>query len=159
MKILLAIDGSAHSEASVREIARVPAGSEVRVISVIEPIPPTYAPTLLAEGLNLGSYEEYEEMSKTARDRARAVVDEAAATIRADAANRPLTVTTEVHSGSPKNVILEAADAFGADLIVVGSHGHGMLERCLLGSVAQAVALHATCSVEIVRRPTTQAGK
>lgn len=60
-------------------------------------------------------------------------------------------ITTEVLSGSPKRVILEEAEAFGADLIVVGSHGHGALERFLLGSVSQAVALHAKCSVEIVR--------
>lgn len=53
-------------------------------------------------------------------------------------------------------MILEEAEAFGADLIVVGSHGHGMLERFLLGSVSQAVALHASCSVEIVRGQKTQ---
>jgi nucleotide-binding universal stress UspA family protein len=53
-------------------------------------------------------------------------------------------------------VLLETAEAFGADLIVVGSHGHGKLDRFLMGSVAQAVALHATCSVEIVRRPTAK---
>ena len=56
-----------------------------------------------------------------------------------------------VASGSPKEVILDEADAFGADLIVVGSHGYGMVERFLLGSVSQAVALHAKCSVQIVR--------
>ena len=64
-------------------------------------------------------------------------------------------ITTEVLSGSPKRVILEEAEAFGADLIVVGSHGHGMVESFLLGSVSQAVALHAKCSVEIVRTPTS----
>lgn len=43
------------------------------------------------------------------------------------------------------------AEKFGADLIVVGSHGYGMVEGFLLGSVSNAVALHAACSVEIVR--------
>jgi nucleotide-binding universal stress UspA family protein len=61
--------------------------------------------------------------------------------------------------GSPKAVILEEAEAFGADLIVVGSHGHGALERFLLGSVSQAMTLHARCSVEIVRSPKTQTRK
>ena len=42
-------------------------------------------------------------------------------------------------------------DEASADLIVVGSHGYGVWDRFLLGSVSQAVALHAKCSVEIVR--------
>ena len=152
MRILLAIDGSAHSAPSVHEITRqhLPAGSEVRVISVVEPNFPVYS-----EGAV--SLVSYEELDKMARERARTAVDQAAAEFSADAVGRQLTVTTEVLSGSPKSKILEAADAFGADLIVVGSHGHGMLERFLLGSVAQAVALHATCSVEIVRSPKPRA--
>lgn len=54
-------------------------------------------------------------------------------------------------------MILEDAEAFGADLIVVGSHGHGMLECFLLGSVSQALSLRARCSVPFVRNPDTQA--
>jgi nucleotide-binding universal stress UspA family protein len=51
----------------------------------------------------------------------------------------------------PKNVIIEEADKWGADLIVVGSHGHRGIERFLLGSVSEGVALHAHCSVEVIR--------
>lgn len=54
--------------------------------------------------------------------------------------------------GEPNTAILNEAEAFGANLIVVGSHGYGVVKRFLLGSVAQAVALNAKCSVEIVRR-------
>ena len=153
MKILLAIDGSESSEAGVDEIARqhFPVDSEVRVISVVEP---AYLPeTFSVEGGNMSFYVELE---KDATVRARAVVEKAAAKLRTDEASRQLNVTAEVLSGSPKRMILEEAEAFGADLIVVGSHGHGMLERFLLGSVSQAVALHAKCSVEIVRSPNTQ---
>ena len=70
--------------------------------------------------------------------------------------NPALARTTIVIEGSPKSVILEEADALGADLIVVGSHGYGMIERFLLGSVSHAVSLHAKCSVEIVRSQKTQ---
>jgi len=150
MKILLAIDGSDHSEAAVDEIARqhFPAESEVRVISVVEL--PYYAG--MGEGVDA---DVFVEGQRIADGRARTAVEKAAAQLRADEKNRQLNVTTKVFSGSPKQVILEEAEAFGADLIVVGSHGHGALERFLLGSVSQAVALHARCSVEIVR-PKTQ---
>ena len=148
MRILLATDGSGHSEAAVHEIARQrwPADSEVRVISVVEP--PYVLGTFPGESVNTSLYVEIE---KSARDRARAAVDKAAAQLQSDEGSRQLTVTTDVLSGSAKRVILEDAEAFRADLIVVGSHGHGMLDRFLLGSVSQAVALHARCSVEIVR--------
>ena len=55
--------------------------------------------------------------------------------------------------GSPREVILDEADHWGANLIVVGSHGYRGLTRFLLGSVSQAIASHAKCSVEIVRCP------
>jgi len=156
MRILLAIDGSEHSEAAVEEVARrhFSADSEVRVISVVEP-----ATLLYGQGVNMSlgvNPSLYVEVEKTARERARAAVEKAAAKLRADEGSRQLNVTTEVISGSPKQLILEEAESFGADLIVVGSHGQGMLERFLLGSVSQAVALHARCSVEIVRSPKTQ---
>jgi nucleotide-binding universal stress UspA family protein len=157
MKILLAIDGSGHSEAAVDEIAHghFVAESEVRVISVVET---SYAPaTLPGEGVNLGLYAV--EIENAARERARSAVDKAAATLRAHLAHCKLKVTTDVFAGSPKRMILEEAEAFGADLIVVGSHGHGNFERFLLGSVSQSVALHARCSVEIVRRLKTQASE
>jgi nucleotide-binding universal stress UspA family protein len=151
MRILLAIDGSEQSEAAVDEIARqhAAADSEVRIIYVVEPPPAMF----LGGGMDLSLYED---MEKTAREQARGVVERAAAKLRANEMSRQLKVTTEVVSGSPKQMILEDAEAFGADLIVVGSHGRGMLDRFLLGSVSQAVALHARCSVEIVRSPKTQ---
>jgi len=149
MRILLATDGSGHSEAAVEEIAQwhYPADSEVRIISVVEL---RYFPTTYPLGgvdLNL-----YDQMEKDARE----VTEKAAAKLRAGETNPQLIVATKVLYGSPKEAILEEAEAFGADLIVVGSHGHGILERFLLGSVSQAVALHAKCSVEIVRRPKMQ---
>ena len=149
MRILVAVDGSEHSEAAVDEVAhwRYSADSEVRVISVVET--PYFPTTYPLGGVDMSVNDQMEKD-------ARAAVEKAAAKLRAADESRQLNVTTNVLSGSPKRVVLEEAEAFGADLIVVGSHGHGALERFLLGSVSQAVALHAKCSVEIVRRPKTQ---
>jgi len=153
MKILLATDGSEFGEAAVDEIVnyRYQAGSEVRVISVATP--PHSMTTDPMGGFDSSIYDEIQEY---ALEVARAAVEKAAAKLRATEGSRQFKVTTKVISGSPKEVILEEAEAFGADLIVVGSHGYGMLDRFLLGSVSQAVALHAKCSVEIVRRAKTQ---
>jgi len=56
-------------------------------------------------------------------------------------------------SGIPKVVILDEAKKWGADLIVLGSHGRTGLDRILRGSVSKAVARRAACWVEIVRAP------
>jgi nucleotide-binding universal stress UspA family protein len=53
-------------------------------------------------------------------------------------------------------VILDEAEKWKADLIVVGSHGYPAWERLLLGSVSQAVVSHAKCSVEVVRVRTAE---
>jgi nucleotide-binding universal stress UspA family protein len=60
-------------------------------------------------------------------------------------------VSEEVISGSPQRAIVERAKEWGADLIVLGSHGYGFWSRALLGSVSTSVVNHAPCSVLVVR--------
>ena len=64
-----------------------------------------------------------------------------------------VSVKGKVIAGSPKRMIVDEAENWNADLIVVGSHGYPAWERLLLGSVSQAVVSHAQCSVEVVRQP------
>ena len=59
----------------------------------------------------------------------------------------------ELRSGSPAEEICKLANEVGADLIVIGTHGRGLLGRALLGSVAQNVIRHATQPVLTVRGP------
>ena len=60
-----------------------------------------------------------------------------------------LTVTPRIIEGPPASVLVEAAK--GADLIVVGSRGHGGFAEVLLGSVSNHVVHHAPCPVVVVR--------
>lgn len=53
--------------------------------------------------------------------------------------------------GEPKNVICDVAQQENCDLIVIGSHGYGVIERVLLGSVTDHVVHHAHCAVLVVR--------
>ena len=145
MKILLAVDGSEFTDVSIEQIVRqeFPQNSEVRVISVVE------TPFLPSGGDALVLYDQIE---KNSRKLATDAVEKAAAKLRDKTTARGFKIIPAVLTGSAKGVIVEDAETFGADLIMLGSHGHGRIERFLLGSVSQAVAMHAKCSVEIVRR-------
>jgi nucleotide-binding universal stress UspA family protein len=61
----------------------------------------------------------------------------------------PVKVSATVREGNPAQVLLELG--VGADLLVVGSRGHGGFAEALLGSVSQACVHHAQCPVVIVR--------
>lgn len=152
MKILLAVDGSTFSDAAVEEIASRPwpNGTDVDVLSVCEQ--PVYP---MGEAAALPS-SYYEEMEKIAQKRARAAVDKAIERLRSNESN--LLVTSNVVAAHPVQEIVERAEQWGADLIVVGSHGYRGFKRLLLGSVSQAVASHAKCSVQIVRSKLTASG-
>jgi nucleotide-binding universal stress UspA family protein len=158
MRILAATDGSEDSYTAIDEITQryFPTGTEVLVLCVVEPV--SLPMTFNEDGVytQTGDMHLYDVIQRAGEERAQAVVEKAVARLQSSEENRRLRVTAKVLSGPPKTVILDEAEAFGADLIMVGSHGLGVIERLLLGSVSQTVALHAKCSVEIVRRPKRQ---
>jgi nucleotide-binding universal stress UspA family protein len=136
MKVLLAIDDSATSEEMVKEVIARPWPHEtvIRVISVIESERILVVPAIVEK----------------ATAAARALVETAAKSI----VSRGLEASSEVVTGHPRTRIVEYAREWGADLILVGWHGHSGLTRFLLGSVARGVVRGAHCSVEIVRSKT-----
>ena len=147
MKILLALDGSIHSKATVEDVAKrlFSPNTHVRIVSAYE------KGSLITPMGPLGAAKEvYTIGNKYALNAAKKVIETAAKILSEK--NPTLTITTKAIQDSPKSAILNEAERFGADLIVVGSHGAGPVGRFLLGSVSQAVALHAKCSVEIVRK-------
>ena len=96
------------------------------------------------------SHKQYAEVDRNAFKNAAKITKNAAKILRNK--NPALIVTTMVIAGSPKSAILKEAETFGADLIIIGSHSHGVIEGFLLGSVSQAGAIHVQCSVEILRK-------
>lgn len=147
-KILLATDGSEYSNVAARSIASRPwpKDTEVRVLSVVEfVLPATQAflePPLFPSA-------HIDELRQEAMQRAHAAIA-SAVEILAPAGLR-VSESLSVLLKSPKEVILDEAAEWGADLIVVGSHGRRGLDRFLMGSVAESVASHANCSVEVAR--------
>lgn len=73
--------------------------------------------------------------------------------LKLTAAFLDVTVTTEVLYGRPAHAVTEAADANNADLIVMGTHGHGAVMHALMGSVAERVVRTAPCPVLTVGEP------
>lgn len=145
MKILVGTDGSNCSEKAMRAVANRPWPTEtlVRVISVREPIVPAgtmpmaFDPVLMDEVL-----ERERRRAEDALTSARQILS---------SAGRKLCNSSETLFGDPRTVLLDEAKSWSADLVVLGSHGLRGLDRVLLGSVSEAVAMHAHCSVEVIR--------
>jgi len=62
-------------------------------------------------------------------------------------------VETCVEKGDPRDVICGAAEKAGADMVVMGSHGYGFLQRALRGSVSNHCVQNCKCPVVVVKRP------
>ena len=145
MKVLLAIDGSAHSEAAVADVARRPwpDGTAVEILTVIHSATPMVIdPALVIAAIHVDQIADQRSAAPALMDAARAQIAAAAPRI---------SVSTRILEGTPQDVIVQEARDWNADLIVLGSHGHGRLKRMVLGSVAGAVAANAPGSVQIVR--------
>ncbi len=138
MKILMGVDDSKYSEDVMQTIVTQfrSEHTEVRVLHVLQPSAP--APPQMAPGYA----PELDDQKKPAL----ALVERIAGELR----SAGFTVDTAVEVGDIRERILDSAAEWGADLIVVGSHGRRGVQRFLLGSVAEFVARHAKCSVEIV---------
>lgn len=147
MRVLIATDGSKCSDAAIKEVTARPwpEHTEFKIISAFQ-IPLNPAP----EAWTLQP-ECYAEMERAEREQAQKTVAVACAELKR-ANDGKANVSGQVLPGPPPSVILDEAENWKADLIVVGSHGYGTWHRLILGSVSQAVVLHANCSVEVVRR-------
>lgn len=148
MKVLLAIDGSPYSDAAIEEVAMRawPLGTTIKIFSVFEmPLPATpdawALPPNYLEEVEAAGRQNSEKIVQSARERLEKRTGELVG------------IESKVVLGSPRSMILEEAETWGADLIIMGSHGYSAWERFLLGSVSQGVVSHAKCSVEVARLP------
>ena len=149
MKILLAIDGSDFSNDAINELTKMPLppSTEICIMNVYE-FPSMGTQELLSVKDTIYTYNQ--EFIANAKKSAEKIVSNASKVLKTK--NEKLKLTTSVVGGLPKIAILEKAESYGADLIVVGSQGHGAFSRFLLGSVSQSIATHAKCSVMIARK-------
>jgi nucleotide-binding universal stress UspA family protein len=94
---------------------------------------------------------EFEELRRAAEAALNATIQE----VTGDAGD--VEIERRIVQGAPAAVLVE--ESGGADLLVVGSRGHGGFAQLLLGSVSQQCALHAECPVVIVRATSGTSGE
>ena len=138
--IVAAVDGSdqaVHAAQHAVDLARLSGGS-VTLLTVVRPpegwwgvegSPPS--PEVFAQAVAEGRTE---------------ILDRVAAQLDAEG----VTINTVEEVGDPSSVIINTCESVGADLVVVGRRGSGLVERMMIGSVADRLAHHAPCPVLIV---------
>ena len=129
-KVLIAYDGSKCADAALEDLRRagLPEKAHVIVMSVVEN-------WLCDEPLSI---EHLELLARRASARIHSQMP--------DWSVEPL-----VSFGSAARILIEKADEWLPDLIIVGSHGRGMAGRAFFGSVSQKVAHEAHCAVRVAR--------
>lgn len=148
MRILLAVDDSPKSELAIEEMLRlnIPKGSTLRVITAVELpviIPPVpLNPSMARVGVVLESL----------RNQAHLRLQKTVGKLREKLSLEQCEIEADVLLGSPAQAVVEDAERWRADLLVIGSHLYSTWERWLLGSDSMAIAQAAPCDIYIARQ-------
>ncbi len=144
MRILLAVDDAKFSEEVANAvIAQVkPNGTKIKLLHVLEPFP-----VALAEQMGRKDSPDFPAARLTIRDQAKGFLSQTADRLR----SAGFETSYSLEDGDARQIILDYAERWPADLIVVGSRGRTGIKAFLMGSVSEAVARYARCSVQIVR--------
>lgn len=157
MKIMIAYDGSEYSEAAIHDLqfAGLPREGKVLIASVRDSFP---ASTLSSSDLVekavisrrvLSTVALLEEHAVEAAEILNKQMIKASEKVRSYLPEWD--VGTGIFSGIPAQSLLQEAEVWQPDLIVLGSHGRTALGRFFLGSVSTEIAEKANCPIRIVR--------
>ncbi len=140
MKILLATDGSEHSEAAARFLTRLALTSadEIHILHVISWVP------IMREWESL--VEDFEKIRGEVVPR---ILNAASAIVGKTGAQ----ITTSFSEGHADKAIVDALNELNADLVVMGAKGVKGLATHLIGSVTKLVALQSSKPVLIIKHP------
>jgi nucleotide-binding universal stress UspA family protein len=132
--IVVGVDGSEESKAALRWAARLagPLGARLEVVSA------WHVPVSYGMGGPTADWNPMQDITKCATE----AVDEVFGP------DRPAELEIVIENGGAAHVLIRHSR--GAEMVVVGSRGHGGFAGLLLGSVSAAVAEHATCPVLVI---------
>jgi nucleotide-binding universal stress UspA family protein len=150
LRILCALDFSECSLGALRYAASLAEHPDVRltVLHVVEITPPAYNPAM-GPPIDLAGFQIAFE--RAGREQLQHAVP--------DAVRQACRIEEMTTTGKPYREILRIAGERAADLIVLGSQGHGPIDRFMFGSTAEPVVRRASCPVLTIRpTPQTAAG-
>ncbi|NNC88543.1 MAG: universal stress protein [Akkermansiaceae bacterium] len=136
-------DASSPVLETAAEIAKA-FGATLKLVHIVEP-----EPTYSAYGFTPEEFPAIHTFQKEARSRAEQALEKQKNKVPAGVAS----VETHLLEGNPLHALLEYSDEQKADLIVLGSHGHGVMAAVLLGSVAEGMIRKAKIPALIVPAP------
>lgn len=156
MRILIGHDGSESSDAAVDDLKRagLPRDSDVLIASVADLLigGPELSEVI---GHAMTSRRAVSGLKKTLTHAERVTKEAQEAASKAKKRVRKLfpewSVRAEVMIGTPSWVLIDVANLWKADLVVVGSQGRSALKRFFLGSVSKRLATDTSCSVRVGR--------
>lgn len=137
LRFLLAYDGSSPARAAVETLASLPLQdrAEIAAVTVVRPESHTVFGLRMKRILDVVRKRGRQRLEETSKALLRATSD----------------IETRLLEGPPAQMILDAADEFDADIVLVGDKGRSDVEQFLLGSVTNRVIHHSGCSVWAVR--------
>lgn len=144
-RVLVAVDNSDHSRKALEWIANLPWANsvEIKLVGVLNPLANGHV-----DGFSALYKSNSVQKKLKAVEHTQQFLMDSAKNLNAKISNK---TTTQVLEGLPGEQILKEASDWDAQLIVMGSRGHGGLTKLWLGSVSQEVVLQAPCPVEVIR--------
>ncbi|MDD5284508.1 MAG: universal stress protein [Desulfuromonadaceae bacterium] len=144
-RILVAIDGSPHSDKAAEEAVRLAAGNQSQFKSIVYallvlPNAPSSTYTDFVPSAPMTETEKWNDL----RERIFYVVEKSAN-------ENAIPLEMIVEYGDPAEKMIDFAKREDIDVIVIGSSGKGFIQRRIKGSISHTVASTAPCSVYIVR--------
>ena len=141
LRILLAVDGSEHSQEAARAMVHLAAGSEVVLLHALDAPAPMMTPEVAMDLQTKQEREAYEEGARLLKR------------VETGLPEQVRVVSSRIEVGSPTDSILTAADMERPDCIVLGARGLGQMGEMLIGSVSHRIVTHAARPTLVVKNP------
>lgn len=143
--LLVPIDFSEHSKKTVEYATQLAffTGASIKILHVSQT---PENPAALYEGIYVDS-----DLLQSSLENARREANQKLSQVTEQIHAKGVDAQPILRAGNPYEEIVRVANEMGADLIVIGSHGHGGLGRLLLGSTAERVLQNSPCAVLVVK--------